>query len=144
VSSNKKPRFDRAPSDSTKVPRVNENPNAYYERHPVWRFSLLDVGCPLYGWNLLDGGTLFEIRDRLAYYERMTFREIVDAKCHEIETWKLCKDARDRVEELRIHPESIMSFRVNSRGRIWGVRTGNVVDLLWWDPKHAVYPVYAK
>ena len=141
MSSNKKPRFEHAPDDTKKVPRVSENPDAYYDKRPVWRLSNLDVGCELYGWNLVDGATLHEIRARLSYYEKMTFREIVGAKCHEIDTWRLCKDARDRIEKIQLHPESLMSFRVNSKGRGWGMRVGHIIDLIWWDPLHAVYPV---
>jgi hypothetical protein len=144
VSSRNKPRIGEFQPTSKKVPRTSENPDAYHDKCPVWRVAGLDVGCPLYGWNHVEGATAHIIRERLGHYEKMTFREILRADCHEIETWKLCKDARDRMASIPLHAETLMSLRVNSRGRVWGIRTRNIIDLLWWDPEHAVYPVPKK
>jgi hypothetical protein len=86
----------------------------------------LDVSCPRWGWNLVDGITLHRIRDRLGHYETMTFREIFAndrAGCHPIEVWKLCADAKARIKEIRLDVDELLSLRIQGAERVWGVRT---------------------
>lgn len=137
----KQPRIEREPPASDKKPRIQENPDAFHDKHPVWRFSALDVGCANFGWNTIDGGTLHRIRERLAALEAMTFRDVLKTGTHVIPVYKICEYARKRLGESLPGIEELLSIRVGSEQRLWGFRTLQVVTLLWWDPDHQVYPV---
>jgi len=104
----------------------------------------MDVGCEEWGWNLIDGATMHEIRERLAGYEGMTFRDIIRAGSHEVEVYRLCSEAQKRLKEIPLALDALMSLRISGKGRLWGVRTGHVIDLLWWDPAHQVCPSLKK
>ena len=34
----------------------------------------------------------------------------------------------------------IVSFHITGKERIWAIRSGERVFLLWWDPNHEIYP----
>jgi hypothetical protein len=58
---------------------------------------------------------------------------------------ELCKTARDRLEDLRLEDiDELVSLRLGGAERVWGIRDGNVMLLLWWDPEHAVCPSLKK
>lgn len=100
----------------------------------------MDIGCESWGWNVIDGGTLHRIRERMSNFETMTFREILRSGSHEIDTWKLCRSATKRMTEKLLQFDTLMSLRISARERLWGIRTGNIIDLLWWDPEHEICP----
>jgi len=65
-------------------------------------------------------------------------------KHHSMPVGQLCGEARNRLvhlfhnEEL---PESVFRFRLSGKSRLWGIRRGDVFELLWWDRDHKVCPV---
>jgi hypothetical protein len=141
---NKKPKAAYIPSQQGKVPRVSENPDAFFDARPVWRMSRLDVDSERWGWNQVGGGDMHDIRQKLASYESMTFREIFrndSTGCHHIEVYRLCPDARERMAKKYPGVEQLLSLRIMKKQRVWGIRTLEKVDLLWWDPLHEVYPL---
>ena len=48
----------------------------------------------------------------------------------------LIKIARDRLYELHIEAEAIMSLRINATHRLYGYLEGAVFHILWFDPNH--------
>jgi hypothetical protein len=142
----KVPKFVQPPPASGKRPRLGgQNPDAFYDLRPVWRLGRLDVACDPWGWNMLDGIILHRIRDRLKALETMTFRDVFKTNSHPIETWRLCNDAKKRLGEIGVIADELISLRVTGVERLWGCRIdSNVVELLWWDPLHQVYPVEKK
>ncbi len=57
---------------------------------------------------------------------------------------KLHKKALARLEELGIEEEHLFEVRIDGFAahpypRIWGIRTGRYLNVLWWDPNHEVY-----
>jgi hypothetical protein len=36
--------------------------------------------------------------------------------------------------------DHLVNIRLTGVERIWGVRRGNACHLLWWDPRHEVWP----
>jgi len=73
----------------------------------------------------------------------MTWAEISKdkKKYHPIRVDKLATEARKRLEELRQDDVDVLwSLRVQGKPRIWGIREGRVLKLLWWDPNHEVCP----
>jgi len=112
---------------------------------PSWRVTLLQVADP-WGWHNLNADELRSVHTRLREYEAKTWSHILINECyrnHRIECHKLCKDARERLSELHLDDlEQLISLRLSSRERVWGILENNVLSLLWWDPEHLVYPVF--
>lgn len=56
--------------------------------------------------------------------------------------------AQSRLSELGIDKEHLFELKLNGSSvgaypRIWGVRLGQVLNILWWDPEHEVYQTEA-
>jgi hypothetical protein len=88
------------------------------------------------------------IREKLASFETMTWREILlDAKKqnHNVSVDKLIKEAQDRLFEIFSEKlDELTSLRLTGKGRIWGKIDEGVMDLLWWDAEHRVCPSHKK
>lgn len=101
-----------------------------------------------FGWQDLGAAKLNEVRAKLAQFESMTWNEIlVDSKKqnHSIEVWRLSKEARERLVLIGLgDTELLVSLRLSSRERVWGLRQGAAMLVLWWDPEHAVCPSILK
>lgn len=51
------------------------------------------------------------------------------------------KHARQRLAELNLEAvTNISRLRVNGEQRLYGVRRGSCFHVLWWDPKHEIWP----
>jgi hypothetical protein len=101
--------------------------------------------CDPFGWHILDGNTLQEIREKLRGFESMTWGESVGPNNHPVATASLCKTAGDRLEEIHLDElEELFSLRLSGKERVWGVLEHNVLMLLWWDPNHQVCPSFKK
>ena len=78
----------------------------------------------------------------------MTWGEILGKsgdKHHSIDVHRLSKTAQDRLREIRLDDiDDVISLRVTGQERIFGVRFGSVLRLLWWDPLHEVCPSQKK
>ena len=97
--------------------------------------------CDPYGWHQVDAATLLDIREKLRNFETMTLGQILGSKSHMVETSKLSKDARVRLEALNLDDiEALLSLRLTGTQRVWGLLEHNIVILLWWDPEHRVCP----
>jgi len=115
------------------------NPNQYYLLRPAWNFS----GCDKEKWSLLAEKVreIFwkEIFPRFQCLETQTWNEIlIDAKKqnHSIEVTDLNKAAIDRLMELCVEAESLLSLRVTATHRIYGYMKGGVFNILWVDLDH--------
>jgi hypothetical protein len=99
-----------------------------------------------FGWHEIDRDAVEKIRQRLVNFESMTWPEILirgEKRNHRIPIPTLCKEARDRLRDLRLlDEEHIVSLGVGSRERIFGFLHVVVLDVLWWDPDHGVCPSY--
>jgi hypothetical protein len=117
-----------------------EDPNRLV---PAWRLSSLELMDP-FGWHELTGEKLREIHQKIGDFERRTWNEILivsKKQNHSVAVSALCKSARDRLAELRLDDvETLVSLRLSGTERVWGIRTHNVLTLLWWDPDHDVCP----
>ena len=134
----KKPKAKVSPQP-TKIPRrvYDEDPTRL---SPAWRVGSMEMRVP-FGWHQLTGSELSEIREKLKNFESMTLGEILNRNNHRVSVGKLCKDARDRLKELKLDDiEELLSLRLTGIQRIWGILEHNIVILLWWDPDHLVCP----
>lgn len=75
----------------------------------------------------------------------MTWHAITETGSHFIETSALSKPARNRLMEIQQDDvDQVYSLRVTGRRRIFGIRDGGVLRILWWDPDHDVCPAAKK
>lgn len=115
------------------------NPDKFYEEKPSWNFSSCDKQC----WNIYSDNVqaLFweEIFPYLQNLESRTWADILiksKKQNHSIEVNSLNKDAINRLEELYIEAESIISLRITATHRIYGFMNGAVYNILWIDLYH--------
>ena len=128
----------------TKQPKGNKigqggNPDQYYSEFPSWNFS----SCDKEKWSIFSSPVkeIFwsEILPHLQSWETQIWREIlINAKKqnHSIEVKNLTKAASDRLVELYIEAESLISLRLTGTHRIYGYITKGVFNILWIDLNH--------
>jgi hypothetical protein len=126
------------------VPNYLEASLKPLDRSPVFRFSLVDLEGK-WGWHNVTAHNLRLALQRLKACESQTWKEIEGDKNHLIPFHKICLDARKRLEELNYDDfDGLFSIRVTQVYRIWGFRSDHVLQLLWYDPEHSVYPMNIK
>ncbi len=96
-----------------------------------------------FGWHRLDGPTLLAVRERLSNFETMSWSEILVAskkQNHSIGVQDLAKRAQDRLDEIGLTLDEVVSLRLSGKERVFGYLDNGVLVLLWWDPDHEVCP----
>ncbi len=123
-----------------KAPKV-EFDDDWREMKPAWRVSLLEMHTP-YGWKALGEAEAIQVRDRLASYESMKWKEIVPSyRSHLIKVSDLSKEARDHLAAIEQDDvDSVVSLGIDQLSRVVGILEHNVLKVLWWDPSHEVCP----
>lgn len=134
--------------DTRKQPySLYNNPLMYDNEHPVWSFKRIskeDV------W-VFHTDEFKNIISKLADFETMTWRAIKEqthntkgkTNNHLITNLtNFCDKAKDRLEKLQI--EELFSLRLGGKTRIYGILQSRVLEILWYDNKHEIYPVSKK
>ena len=140
-----RPRVARKPSGS-ESPRAVADPQSYLQQRPVWRFSDFDWDG---GWGISGCATDWakfrsHVEDHLSSFETMTWGEILKASggrsngnnSHDIARDKFTRGAQDRLKEKGILADSLFSLRLDAGTRIYGVREGNCLRIVFFDPFH--------
>ena len=115
------------------------NPLAYRGEYPAWNFAACDKLLWRFSLDIVGNTFWTEILPFLQSIESMTWQEILNYsnnKHHLIAIETLNKIARDRLYELHIEPEALMSLRLTATHRLYGYLEGAVFHLLWFDPNH--------
>lgn len=125
-----------------KIPKWKE-PTIGGDDHPLaWRFSSCDPEGPFCWSNITPPDKLREVMGKLHEFETKSWKELMDGGSHPIPTHKLEKVARDRLSEMdRDDIDELMSFRLTGTNRVWCIKSGHIMRVLWWDPDHLVYEV---
>ena len=130
--------------ETGKTPKIVVPRESCYPHKPAWRVSLLELVDP-FGWHEIDASKLLDIRAKLAGIEGNTWRDILvrDAKYnHFIAVDRICATAQERLRALHLDDtDALLSLRLAGTERVWGILETNVLNVLWWDPEHLVYPV---
>lgn len=99
-------------------------------------------------WHKMAPGTLHEIRTKLSSFESMTWNEILvggQKQNHSVRIDKLVPTAAQRLIDLNLDDcEKLVSLHLSGKQRIYGIRHGATLLLLWWDPEHQIYPTEPK
>jgi len=121
----------------------------------AWRFSIVDLYGP-WGWKSKAGKDWWsKIFPKLKDLESMTWAAIMDASggksrghgnnSHFVPVSKLAKQAKERLKEIGQEDLSdLFSLRLDGKTRIYGIRDGRALKLLWYDPSHTVCQVTNK
>ncbi len=117
----------------------------------AWQFHRRDHEHNNWGWDRQDGAHLEGIlQTHLQHLETMTWGELLKASGgrshgnnhHSIPIQDLAPTAIARLRELRLDDiDELFSLRLTGRIRVWGIKDGRVLKLLWYDENHTVYPV---
>ncbi len=126
---------------STKTPRIEPSLRPSLDDRPVWQVSTLDIDGP-WGWQNIDKTYFFKhILPKIQNFESMMWKEILGRDSHEVNVEQVSKAAQKRLTEIRLDDfERLVSLRFSAKERLWGVKINNILKIIWWDPKHEVYP----
>lgn len=74
-----------------------------------------------------------------------TWRQVPSGKTagagKEIPIGNLCREAQERLQELGLDDrEVIVELRLTGTQRLWALREGSMLYVLWWDLHHKVCP----
>ncbi len=99
-----------------------------------WTFAIFDN----YAWHDDTTHCVRALAKKLQDYERMTWAE-VKRRDHPVPLPSLVVAARNRLGELGQDDVSeVWRLRFTGKQRLWGLRQGEVFQVLWWDPEHKV------
>lgn len=138
----KVPRYQQEPG--ARAIRVSEDPWAYRKLKPSWRLATLDRDGPWCYWTATPG-QIDDLQRPLSSFESMTWQQIEETpSCGAIERSELGSKAQKRLDEIGSDVERLVKLRVGKAERVWGIRDGATLKVLWWDPRHEVYPMDPK
>jgi len=121
----------------------------------VWGFAIADLEGP-WGWRTEAAHDWWRaILPKLQRFESMTWAEIMQAtggrargnNSHFVQVQNLTRQAKSRLAEIKCDDvDALFSLRLDGTTRVYGIRDGRALKLLWYDPYHgtndrAVYPV---
>jgi len=82
-----------------------------------------------------------EIAKKLGQLEGQNWEQIQRGGSHPISVSKIIKEAQKRLAELKLDDtDDLFSIRFSGRERLWGIRSRNLFQVLWWDPEHKICP----
>lgn len=111
---------------------------------PEWSFREVDLGGP-WCFGKMTGDDVRMLLGRLREFETMRWHEIEGRDHHSIKCNSIISDAQRRLGEIgKDDEDSLFSFAIAGKPRLWGIRRGRAFCLLWWDPEHAVKPAPLK
>lgn len=138
----KQPTHTLEPSQPAKQPTGGARGDSVMRSTFKWCTSEVDLGGP-FSWGSCEHAQIFsDVIPRLQALETMTWSDVHSTGSHPISIEGLCKDARDRLSAIGKNDEyqELYSVRLSGRERIWGMRVGSALYLLWWDPEHEICP----
>lgn len=140
----KKPNAKHNPNIE-KNPAIDASLVSPLKTTPAWKFSGIDIDGP-WGWgSILPGFFMEELIPKMKSFESMTWEEILRRNNHEVFVYQIGSEAQKRLQALKLDDtEKLVSLRFTGERRLWGIRSHHILKLLWWDPKHEVYPSLKK
>jgi hypothetical protein len=108
----------------------------------AWRFGYTDDNGP-WGLTRLCAAEARTLGAAMTWFESMKMSELFTG--HPGKDYEAAdlpnRRAGQRLKSLGLeHLGRISRLRVSGPGRLYGFRVGNVFHVLWWDPKHEVWP----
>jgi len=157
--SNKRPKYKELLPKKSIITKTNTYerkkvlgayPISYDSEKVCWRLGRFDSEHRIWGeCNFTTANDVRDLLSKMKDYETRTWNEIktdVGGRCrgnnsHFISIDKLCKDAQKRLEELHLDDvEELYSLRLTGTKRLFGIRVGASLEILWYDPDHSICP----
>ena len=116
-----------------------DDPGAYYDASPAWVFSTADKECWAFSEKRIGNVIWSEIIPYLQNIESQKWKDILltsKKQNHSIQADSLNKAARDRLTQLHLELDSIISLRITGNHRLYGYLVGRVFCVLWYDDDH--------
>lgn len=111
---------------------------------PEFKAGQMDMGGP-WGWSKFDPWQLQEFLQKIFDSQKLTWQALRENGSHFVEVGTLCPAAQKRLTELQKDEYAeLFSLRLTGKNRVWGIKDGNILWLLWWDPEHQVCPSHKK
>ncbi len=115
-----------------------------YPCTPEFKAGQMDMQGP-FGWRHFDPLQIQEMLQKIFDSQKMTWQALRENGSHFVQVDQLCSAAQKRLSELKKDEwEELFSLRLSGKVRIWGIKEGNILWLLWWDPNHEVCPSHKK
>lgn len=126
--------------------RVGADPESYLKQTPVWRFIDFDWDSD-WGYNSCAASAdrlRSHVEQHLASFETMTCSEILRAaggrkagnNSHEISRDKFKPEVEKRLTEKGVLADTLFSLRLDAGTRVYGVREGPCLRVVFFDPYH--------
>ena len=109
-----------------------------------WRFSSADAEDS-WAWSKVSGTDLKQIMGRLAAFESIPPGREINRVRSMVPVGRLSQPAKQRLSKLqRDDIDSLFGWHIDGLKRLWCAQYDGMMCVLWWDPKHEVYPVPKK
>jgi hypothetical protein len=141
-TANRQPRSQEFPARQVKN---GGDPDSFDKETIAWQFYRQDRLHLKWGWDKLPAKDWRQILAELKSLEGLTWAKIKEqaggrkngTNSHTLEMKDFTKDARDRITDLHLDQfERLFSLRLKNTLRLYGVREGRVLQLVWHDPFH--------
>ncbi len=130
------------PVDTKKEVKVSKCSTCieWESQKPSWNFSMMDRDGQ-WSWKNVSYGKWIEIVNKLQEFENLSWTQIKEKGSHQIEVYKIVKEARQRLTLLnQDDTDFVFSLRLTGKNRIFGILRSNVLNFVWWDPNHEICP----
>lgn len=130
---------------STRQIKTCGDPDSLDAQTIAWHFHRLDWKHGVWGWEELKAPKWKAILQRLISFEGLTWASIKEAaggkkhgtNHHSLRISELNSTARKRIVELGLDEyDKVFSLRLANTIRIYGIRDGRVMRLIWYDSSH--------
>lgn len=146
MAKNKERAKARNKPSSAESARFETDPESYLRQSPMWRFSDFDWDSP-WGYDCCVeyvANMRQHIEKHLASFETMTWDEILKASggrsngnnSHEIPRDKFKAEVQKRLTSKKVLPDTLFSLRLDAGTRLYGVREGRCLRIVFFDPFH--------
>lgn len=130
------------PPEEKKKPRIS--PEAWTQQPFRWRVNdnYIDMEHEEWGWGCMPINDFFEIlKKSLQKYESMSWNDVLHRQsCHPMPVHQITRRARDRFITMCPDVDTLHQVDFSELGRVWGVKKGQYLQLVWHDPNHTVCP----
>ena len=139
------PKSPRLKKEFKKKIPSEASPEIFDNTTICWQLGKIDWDGPWGNSSTNDLNFKEFIKGWISNFETMTWAEIFKASGgrsrgnnhHPINVSKLSVTAKKRLKDIKqADIDSVVSLRIDSRKRLYGIRDGRAMQLLWYDPWH--------
>jgi hypothetical protein len=128
---------------------IQPEQSSFYGRRPSWSFSRCHFDHPRWGLEK-HSGKLLAIIQFFSGLEGQRWGDVLtstagrggNTRNHMIPTDRFSNDIQEMIMDRKLHVfDNLYSLAMSNMERLYGVIIDGVFFLVWYDPKHEIYPV---